>query len=79
MYPCALALKKKELFSAKEYVSTLTVLKKTVYECQLRAVTSANKELIRLYWTIGKTIVERQEKSGWGTKFTEKTRQILTK
>jgi predicted nuclease of restriction endonuclease-like (RecB) superfamily len=60
------------LFLSKEYASTLTDLKKTIQESQLRAITSANKELIRLYWLVGKTIVEKQEKSGWGTKFIER-------
>ena len=56
------------LFSNKDYDSTLTALKNQIRESQVRAITAANKELIRLYWKIGKTIVEKQEKSGWGTK-----------
>ncbi len=61
-----------ELFSSKEYESTLADLKKHIRECQLKAVKAANAELIKLYWMIGKTIVEKQEKSGWGTKLIEK-------
>lgn len=60
------------LFSNKDYDSTLTELKRQIKESQVRAITAANKELIRLYWKIGKTIVEKQEKSGWGTKIIEK-------
>jgi predicted nuclease of restriction endonuclease-like (RecB) superfamily len=63
---------KEELISNKEYISTLTELKKHIRECQLRAAIAVNKELIQLYWTIGKTVVEKQEKSGWGTKVIEK-------
>lgn len=59
------------LFLNKEYELTLADLKKRIRESQINAVIAANKELIRLYWTIGKTIVERQEGSGWGTKFIE--------
>ncbi|MCF7806070.1 MAG: PDDEXK nuclease domain-containing protein [Simkaniaceae bacterium] len=60
------------LFSNKDYGSTLTELKRQIKESQVRAITAANKELIHLYWKIGKTIVEKQEKSGWGTKIIEK-------
>ncbi len=70
-------LKENTLFSNKKYTSTLTELKKTVQECQLRAITAANKELVRLYWIVGKTIVERQEKSGWGSKFIDKLAKDL--
>ena len=60
------------LFSNKDYESTLAALKNQIRESQVRAITAANKELIRLYWKIGKTIVEKQEQSGWGTKIIEK-------
>ena len=36
-------------------------------QAQLRAVVAVNKELILLYWYIGKEILARQEKEGWGT------------
>jgi len=65
-------VEKGDLFSKKDYDSTLTALKNQIRESQVRAITSANKELIRLYWKIGKTIVEKQEQSGWGTKIIEK-------
>jgi hypothetical protein len=48
----------------KEYESTLGELKGQIRESQVRAITAANKELIRLYRQIGKTIVEKQEASG---------------
>lgn len=67
----------KELASNNDYISTLTELKKQIRESQVRAVTAANKELIRLYWTIGKTIVEKQESSGWGSKFIDKLAKDL--
>jgi hypothetical protein len=40
-------------------------------------MTEANKELIRLYWTIGKAIIERQESHGWGAKFIKKLAKDL--
>ncbi len=60
------------LVSNKEYDSTLTELKRQIRESQVKAIAAANKELVLLYWNIGKTIVEKQEKSGWGTKIIEK-------
>lgn len=60
-----------KLFSNKEYKSTLTELKKQIRESQVKAIIAVNKELVLLYWKIGKTIVERQEKSSWGTKIIE--------
>jgi predicted nuclease of restriction endonuclease-like (RecB) superfamily len=32
----------------------------------VRAVTSLNREMLALYWEIGRAIVERQEQAGWG-------------
>lgn len=66
-----------ELFSNKEYAATLAELKKQIQKCQLRAITAANKELVRLYWTVGKIIVEKQENSGWGSKFIDKLAKDL--
>ncbi|MCW3788080.1 DUF1016 N-terminal domain-containing protein [Plebeiobacterium sediminum] len=33
---------------------------------QIKAVLSANKEVILLYWEIGKELYEKQENEGWG-------------
>lgn len=33
---------------------------------QLKAAVAVNSELIRLYWDIGRAIVERQQRVGWG-------------
>ena len=65
-------IKSTEIFSSKEYITTLTELKTKIRDCQLRAISAANKELVHLYWTVGQTIVQRQENSGWGSKFIEK-------
>jgi predicted nuclease of restriction endonuclease-like (RecB) superfamily len=58
--------------SNKEYENTLADLKKQIRESQLKAAIDINKELVGLYWRIVKTIVEKQEKSGWGTKIIDK-------
>jgi predicted nuclease of restriction endonuclease-like (RecB) superfamily len=38
----------------------------------LKAAISANSALILLYWDIGKEILERQDKEGWGAKIIER-------
>jgi len=49
-----------------DYVAFLESLKHRVQQAQTRAVLSVNRELIQLYWDIGRSIVERQEREGWG-------------
>jgi predicted nuclease of restriction endonuclease-like (RecB) superfamily len=51
-----------------DYQAFLHSIKTRVQQAQLKAVVAVNKELIVLYWQIGKEILERQEKEGWGTK-----------
>jgi len=46
----------------------LEELKTKIRQAQYKAVISANKEMIFLYWDIGKTILIQQERQGWGTK-----------
>ena len=41
-------------------------IKNQILKRQYEALKSVNKELIALYWDIGKSIIERQEKFGWG-------------
>ncbi len=66
-----------DTISAKEYIQTLVRLKKQIQEAQVKAIFAANKELIKLYWFIGQTIVNKQEESGWGNKNIEKLAKDL--
>jgi predicted nuclease of restriction endonuclease-like (RecB) superfamily len=54
------------------YTEFVRDLKRRIKESQLKAAISANTELILLYWDIGKEILERQEKEGWGAKIIER-------
>lgn len=48
------------------YADLLHEIKKRIRHAQVRAVLSANKEMILLYWGIGFSIAERQIVEGWG-------------
>jgi predicted nuclease of restriction endonuclease-like (RecB) superfamily len=48
------------------YAELLEDLKNRIRRTQVRAATAASRELIRLYWDIGREIVGRQEREGWG-------------
>lgn len=49
-----------------DYAEFLESLKARVQQSQTKAMLSVNRELIALYWDIGRQIVERQECEGWG-------------
>jgi predicted nuclease of restriction endonuclease-like (RecB) superfamily len=55
----------------KEYKTFLHEIKERVYKAQYDALKVVNKELIALYWDIGKSIVGRQQKYGWGKSIVE--------
>lgn len=69
------------LFRSKEndYLALLRDLKKKIQEAQIRAVITVNRELVFLYWEIGKNILYRQSKEGWGSKVIDRLSQDLTK
>jgi len=56
----------------KDYAAVLEDIKSRIRNSQVRAVVSANRELIILYWEIGRCILEHQKKEGWGTKVVER-------
>lgn len=53
------------LFQVDEYKSIVSKIKQNIYSSQQQAFRTVNKELIILYWNIGKVILENQEKEGW--------------
>ena len=48
------------------YPILLKDIKERIQHAQIRAALSANRELIILYWEIGRLIAKRQQKEGWG-------------
>ena len=55
-----------------DYVTLLTELKSRIHTAQYAALRAVNKELIALYWDIGRLIEERQETEGWGRAVVER-------
>lgn len=54
------------------YGTLLTELKTRIHTAQYAALRAVNKELIALYWDIGKLIEERQKTEGWGKAVVER-------
>lgn len=50
------------------YADWLTELKARIHTAQQRAALAVNRELVSLYWQIGRDILERQARQGWGAK-----------
>ncbi|MCP4461150.1 MAG: DUF1016 domain-containing protein [Cytophagales bacterium] len=55
----------------KAYHKFLEQIKERIYQSQYEALKQVNKELIQLYWFIGKNIVQRQQEYSWGKSVVE--------
>jgi len=51
-----------------DYALILEELKTRIQEERLRVVLSANAAMVLLYWDIGRVILDRQQREGWGAK-----------
>ena len=52
----------------RDYAAILGEIKQRIREERLRVVMTANSAMILLYWDIGRLILERQERAGWGAR-----------
>jgi len=52
--------------NSDDYPHLLVEIKERIRSAQYAALKAVNKELVGLYWDIGRMIVERQENAGWG-------------
>lgn len=50
------------------YPDWLAALKLRIRAARLKAAVAVNAELITLYWSIGRDILERQSNQGWGAR-----------
>jgi len=63
----------------ESYMHLIQSLKQEISNARIRAHLAVNKEMIHLYWNIGKKILERQNDEGWGTKVIENISNDLRK
>lgn len=59
------------------YADWLADLKARIHGAQQRAALAVNRELVLLYWQIGRDILARQAEQGWGAKVIERLSQDL--
>ncbi len=59
------------------YADWLLELKTRIHSAQQRATLAVNRELVLLYWQIGRDILARQADQGWGAKVIERLEHDL--
>ncbi len=57
------------------YVALLDSLQERIRSAQTRAALSVNRELVLLYWQIGREILIQQDAQGWGAKVIDRGNQ----
>ncbi|MCP4136674.1 MAG: DUF1016 domain-containing protein, partial [bacterium] len=60
-----------------EYNSLLKNLEQRINNARQKAVLSVNKEMLLLYWDIGRLILEKQKNEGWGAKIIDRLSKDL--
>jgi predicted nuclease of restriction endonuclease-like (RecB) superfamily len=70
------AVRKTEV-STENYKKFITSLKTKIRSAQIKGAIAVNRELIKLYWEIGRDIAEKQEQEGWGSNVLEKVAKDL--
>ena len=63
--------------NSKSYQDLLARLKSQIRTAQVRAAIAVNRELVLLYWEIGKEILQRQAEEGWGSKVVDRLAKDL--
>jgi predicted nuclease of restriction endonuclease-like (RecB) superfamily len=62
----------KNLSLPRAYEDFLKDLKDRIRAAQIKAALSVNRELVLLYWSIGRDILLRQSQHGWGAKVVDR-------
>ena len=60
-----------------DYAPLLAEIKSRVQSARIKAGLAANRELLALYWDIGRLILDRQRREGWGAKVIHRLSQDL--
>ena len=66
-----------KLIPSPDYTTWLGELKSRIQSARTSASRSVNREMILLYWDIGRGIVEKQEELGWGESVIERLAEDL--
>ena len=61
------------------YNTLLREIRERIRSAQYEALRAVNKELIELYWDVGRTILKRQKEEGWGKSVVERLAADLQK
>lgn len=59
------------------YPELLQQLKQRIHASQVRAAMSVSREMVLLYWSIGRDILARQEAEGWGARVIDRLARDL--
>lgn len=60
-----------------DYAEFLREMKERIRSAQIQAALNVNRELVLLYWQIGREILTRQQTGGWGAKIIERLSRDL--
>lgn len=60
-----------------DYERWILSIKERVRHARLRALLAANAEQLALYWDIGRSILDKQEEHGWGSKVVDRMSRDL--
>ena len=61
----------------EHYAEFLREMKERIRSAQVRAALNVNRELVLLYWQIGREILTRQQTDGWDAKVIERLSRDL--
>lgn len=67
----------KHIIQSQDFTAFVKDIKSKIYSAKSKAILSANRLMIELYFEIGKEIVIKQETLGWGKSVVEKMSQNL--
>ncbi|MEA2113669.1 MAG: PDDEXK nuclease domain-containing protein [Patescibacteria group bacterium] len=56
----------------KKYEDCFAFVSEKIYKAQIRTHLKVNNELLKLYWEIGNTVLDVQNRLGWGSKFIDR-------
>ena len=68
---------KKEVIAKSDYLKFLKEIKEKIISARISAYRKLNRDLIKLYWEIGKLIFERQQQFSWGRSVVEQLARDL--